>query len=151
MNSIFFCRSTAVSNLSASVRSHVQQYSTGRADKNKIPPIDFRSSGVNASSRTPFSPRRAPCTFQRRFSILQNRITLFFKIFIQTLQPTSNLVVIRRISQDPDSRVRQGINNPPPNVEPMDKSNTRITGANHATSRTMCSASSMRPSAPQIT
>src|SRR5229473_183658 len=40
------CRSTAVSSLSASSSPTFSTYSTGRADKNKNPPIDFLSSGV---------------------------------------------------------------------------------------------------------
>jgi len=109
-----FCRSTAVSNLFGFVVPTFSTLQHRRADKNKNPPIDFRSSGVNSSSRNAFSASTCALHFSSAvFSISRNRITLLLQIFIQTLQPPRNLVVIRKASaQDPDSSRPAGINTP---------------------------------------
>src|SRR5258705_212454 len=72
------CPSTAVSNLSASSSPTFSTYSTGRADKNKNPPIDFLSSGVNSNSRSAFSASNCALHFSRVFFSSNSTGSLFF-------------------------------------------------------------------------
>src|SRR5579859_1781067 len=74
--------STAVDNSAASSSPKFSTYSIGRCDKNKNPPIDFRSSGVNSNSRSGFSTSKCALHFSSAvFSSSSAGSFFFFKSF----------------------------------------------------------------------